>query len=177
MIEEQATVVDREGDYVWVQTQRQSSCGQCSAKGGCGTQVLAKFLANKAAYVRCLNSHDVKIGDKVIIGIEESALLSGSFLMYLLPLLIMILFAGLAAFISRLWWPGLTDFLAVVAAFSGLILGLSIAQRVSQQAAQGKNHRFKNNRSQNNRSQSNCSRYEPVIIKKLPQSEIQIFLP
>ena len=177
MIEEQATVVDCEGDYVWVQTQRQSSCGQCSAKGGCGTQVLAKFLGNKAAYVRCLNSHDVKIGDRVIIGIEESALLSGSFLMYLLPLVIMIFFAGLSVFFARLWWPGWTDLLAVMAAISGLILGLSIAQRISQQAAQKKNHRSQNHRSQNHRSQNKRSRYEPVIIKKLPQSEIQIFLP
>ncbi|MCK5666649.1 MAG: SoxR reducing system RseC family protein, partial [Thiotrichaceae bacterium] len=56
MIEEQAIVVNNEGRYVWVNTQRQSSCGQCSVKNGCGTQVLAKVLGNKIAYVRCLNT-------------------------------------------------------------------------------------------------------------------------
>ena len=35
MIEEQATVVKNEGKYVWVNTQRQSSCGHCSVKNGC----------------------------------------------------------------------------------------------------------------------------------------------
>lgn len=159
MIEEQATVIDREGDYVWVQTQRQSSCGQCSVKGGCGTQVLSKVLGNKTSHVRCLNSHDVKIGDRVIIGIEESALLSGSFLMYLLPLLSMILFGGLAALAAKALWPQLTDFLSFIASFFGLFLGLSVSQRISQQTSQ---------------TNKNRSRFEPVIIKKLPETHWQL---
>lgn len=148
MIEEQAIVVDREGDYVWVQTNRQSSCGQCSVNKGCGTQVLAKVLGNKTAHIRCRNSKGVKIGDRVLIGIEESALLSGSFLVYFLPLFSMIAFAALSVFVSKTWWPQGIDLLAVIAATSGLFLGLVFSKYHTQKVSQRQ-------------------RFEPVLLKKI----------
>lgn len=148
MIEEQAIVIDREGDYVWVQTNRQSSCGHCSVKKGCGTQVLSKVLGNKTAHIRCLNSKDVKIGDRVMIGIEESALLSGSFLVYLLPLLSMIIFGALSVFLSKVWWPEGIDLLAIIASISGLILGLVFSNYHTQKISQRK-------------------RFEPILLKKI----------
>ncbi|MCU7799708.1 MAG: SoxR reducing system RseC family protein [gamma proteobacterium symbiont of Lucinoma myriamae] len=164
MIEEQATVVHNEGKYVWVNTQRQSSCGHCSVKNGCGTQVLSKVLGNKIAYVRCLNSIEqpsnkeaenytsLKEGDQVVIGLEESALLGGSFLMYLLPLIIMIVFGGTAVYIAEFWWPEGADLLAVIASFTGLFLGLYFSHQLA------KKNTIKN-------------QLEPKIIKKLPEKE------
>jgi len=158
MIEEQAIVTDCDKDFVWVQTQRKSSCGQCSVKEGCGTQVLSKVFGNKSSHVRCLYPHNVssqniKIGDRVIIGLEESALLSGSFLVYFLPLLMMIFCAGLMVFFSKLWWPEWVDLLTVAASFSGLIFGLLFSHRYTHQYVKNENRQ---------------NRYEPVIIKKLP---------
>lgn len=161
MIEEQATVVNNEGKYVWVNTQRQSSCGHCSVKNGCGTQVLSKVLGNKIAYVRCLNTtdkrssdkyNDLKTGDRVVIGLEESALLGGSFLMYFLPLITMIVVGGIAVYAAKLWWPESTDLFAIIASFSGLLLGL----RFSHQLAQ---------------TNSIKNQFEPKIIKKLPEKD------
>ncbi|MCU7939276.1 MAG: SoxR reducing system RseC family protein [gamma proteobacterium symbiont of Bathyaustriella thionipta] len=161
MIEEQATVINNEGKYVWVNTQRQSSCGHCSVKNGCGTHVLSKVLGNKMAYVRCLNIidemslnnySDLKEGDRVVIGLEESALLGGSFLMYLLPLIIMIVFGGIAVYAAKLWWPEGTDLFAVIASVSGLLLGLSFSHQFAQK------NTIKN-------------QFEPRIIKKLPEKE------
>lgn len=160
MIEEQARVVKCEDKYVWVETQRQSSCGHCSVKNGCGTQVLSKVLGNKVARVRCLNiqetnsgknSWQLQPGDKVIIGLKESALFSGSLLVYFLPLVVMILFGGLSVFAAGIWWPEGTDLLSAIASFTGLFVGLYLARNYSQ-----------------NKSQH---QYEPVIIKKLPVSE------
>jgi len=161
MIEEQAIVVINEGRYVWVNTQRQSSCGHCSVKNGCGTQVLSKVLGNKIAYVRCLNTlkvhsvdkyTDLKTGDRVLIGLEESALLGGSLLMYLLPLIVMIVFGGIAVFMAKLWWPEATDLFAVLASLSGLFSGLYFS------------HYFaKKNTIEN--------QFEPKILKKLPEKE------
>jgi len=148
MIEEQATVIDREGDYVWVQTHRQSSCGHCSAKNTCGTQVLSKVLGNKTAQVRCWNSKDVKIGDQVIIGIEESALLGGSLLVYFLPLISMIIFGAVSVFLSKAWWPDDVDLWSVIASVSGLLLGLVFTNYHTQKINQRK-------------------RYEPILLKKL----------
>ena len=166
MIEEQATVIKCEDQYVWVQTQRQSTCGHCSVKNGCGTQLLSKVLGNKIARVRCLNTRNsnsgddsflLKSGDKVVIGLQESALLNGSLLIYFLPLVIMILLGGLSVFAARIWWPEGTDLLSIVASFTGLFIGLYLARRFSQTDTQGKDgHQYQ---------------YEPVILKILPASE------
>lgn len=164
MIEEQATVIKCEAQYVWVQTQRQSTCGHCSLKNGCGTQLLSKVLGNKIARVRCLNtlksnsgddSFQLNSGDKVVIGLKESALLNGSLLIYFLPLVIMILLGGLSVFAAKIWWPDGTDLLSIVASFSGLFLGLYLARSISQE----------------NIKSTDNHQYEPVILKKIPASE------
>ncbi len=151
MIEEQARVVSVDEQYVWVETQRQSSCGHCSVKDGCGTQVLSKILGNKYTRVRCLNSLDARVGEDVIIGIEESALLTGSFLLYILPLIFMIVSGALAVTISRFLWPDFIDLFSVAASFSGLFMGLFFSRHYVQSAANQKN-------------------YEPVVIKIIPKS-------
>jgi len=163
MVEEQAIVVKCENKHVWVQTQRQSSCGHCSVKNTCGTQVLSKVLGNKTAHVRCLNTLESKSadnsshltpGDRVIIGLEESTLLTGSLLIYFLPLVTMILLGGLSVFAAKIWWPEGIDLASVIASISGLLIGLQLAQKFSKN--QGK------------------QRYEPVIIKKLPSCQTLI---
>ncbi len=149
MVEEQARVVDCEGEFAWVETQRQSSCGHCAVKNGCGTQVISKIFGNKTAYVRCINSCQVKIGDQVIIGINESALLSGSFLLYLLPILSMIIASGIGVAMARQWWPQYLDLSSIIMAAAGLLGGLKYSRYRSS---------FNN---------ANQKAYEPVILKKV----------
>lgn len=151
MIEEQAIVVDIDDQYVWVETQRQSSCGHCQVKDGCGTQVLSQILGNKHTRVRCLNSLNASTGEEVVIGIKESTLLTGSFLLYLLPLIFMIFSGALAVAISKFFWPDFVDLFSVAASFSGLFLGLFFSRHYVQSAKNQKN-------------------YEPVLIKIIPQS-------
>jgi sigma-E factor negative regulatory protein RseC len=154
MIEEQAIVAKIEGDYIWVQTQRKSSCGHCSAKNSCGTHVLSKILGNKTPQVRCFNAlaqsagkngipkenakNSLKKGDQVMIALEESAILSGSFLIYFLPLVMMIISGGLGVYLASFIWQEGTDFLSVLASLLGLIVGLY----VSQYLAKDKKHKF-----------------------------------
>jgi sigma-E factor negative regulatory protein RseC len=154
MITEKAVVSRCEGQYVWVNTQRQSSCGHCSIKKACGTQVLAQVLGNKIAQVRCLNKLDdttIKAGDQVLIGLQESALLTGSLLVYLLPLLMMIFFSGVAVFIAQIKWPEVVDLLAIIAALIGFIVGMLLV----------KNYLDKDS----NKKLTAC--YQPVILKKI----------
>ena len=160
MIEEQATVIKCDEQYVWVATQRKSSCGHCSVKNGCGTHVLSKVLGNKLAEVRCLNSRRTALakGDKVVIGLKESSLLSGSLLIYFLPLVIMIASGGLAVAAARLWWPEAVDLLSIIASIAGLFAGLYFARYYTRRAADSD-------------ARQNTSRFEPVIIRKLPINE------
>jgi sigma-E factor negative regulatory protein RseC len=154
MIEEQAVVVDREGDYVWLQTQRKSSCGQCSVKNGCGTQVLSGVLGNKAAYVRCFNSLDAIIGDRVVIGINENVLLTGSVMLYFMPLLLMLIFGGIASLFAAQLFSEWVDLITIAASVTGLWLGLRGAQYYARQGKQK-------------------ARFQPVLIKKLPMHSFQ----
>ncbi len=160
MVEEQARVVDREGDYVWVETQRQTSCGSCSVKNGCGTQVLSKVFGNKSAWIRCRNTCQAKIGDQVIIGINEGDLLSGSFLLYLLPILSMIAVSGTGVAIAGQWWSQGTDLLAIIGAVIGLLAGLKYSRLISQTGNRKRIHKKSGHGTEN-------TKYEPVLLRKV----------
>lgn len=93
MIEETATVVKCEGEFAWVEAQRQTTCGSCAANKGCGTSVLAKVVGKKVARMKAINKAQAHVGDSVIVGMNEAALVKGSLAVYLLPLIFMMLFA------------------------------------------------------------------------------------
>ena len=86
MIEESALVVATEGEYAWVETSRHSSCGSCEAKG-CGTGALSQVLGRRSQRLRVKNPVAAVTGEKVVLGITESALLKGSLAVYLVPIL------------------------------------------------------------------------------------------
>lgn len=102
MIEETAHVVDTEGEYAWVETERRSSCGSCSAKG-CGTGALSKILGRRSQRLKVLNPVEAKPGDEVVLGIREQALLKGSVAVYIVPLLAMLGGALLGEGVAPQW--------------------------------------------------------------------------
>lgn len=96
MLVEFGEVTKLEFGAVWVKTIRRSTCGTCSAKNGCGQQLLNKFGAydfDVRATIDRLRFHegDIQVGDRVEIGIAEGAVVLGSLLVYGLPLLLMLL--------------------------------------------------------------------------------------
>lgn len=93
MITEKATVVSVENNQTWIETQRKSVCGQCSANKGCGTSVLSKVVGNKLSKMKAINNINAQVGDEVIVGLHEASLLRGAFMTYLLPLLYLFLFS------------------------------------------------------------------------------------
>ncbi|MEN8169593.1 MAG: SoxR reducing system RseC family protein [Pseudomonadota bacterium] len=86
MIEESALVVATEGEDAWVETSRRSSCGSCEAKG-CGTGTLSQVLGRRSQRLRVKNPIAAVAGERVVLGISESALIKGSLAVYLVPLL------------------------------------------------------------------------------------------
>ncbi|MCK4950264.1 MAG: SoxR reducing system RseC family protein [Gammaproteobacteria bacterium] len=90
MIEETAKIVDLEGEYAWVETQRQSACSACAVNKGCGTATISKVLGQKRTRVRTINRLGAKSGDLVVIGIREQALVRGSIAVYAVPLLLLL---------------------------------------------------------------------------------------
>lgn len=94
MLEEQATVVSLEADAVWVEADRRKGCERCEAGQGCGGGVLGRLVVRGTSHVRALNDiPDLAVGDDVVLGLDESLLVRGSVMTYLVPLLCMLLAA------------------------------------------------------------------------------------
>ncbi len=125
MIEETAFVVAVEGDYALLQTQRRSACQSCSVKQGCGTSVLSRVVGQRSTQLSVLNTLSAQVGDEVIIGLEENALVHGSLLVYSLPLLMLLLFAVLGEYWAKSQGLG-SEWIVIVSATLGFLLSLLV---------------------------------------------------
>ncbi|EIJ41262.1 Positive regulator of sigma E activity [Beggiatoa alba B18LD] len=145
MLEEEGVIVEATEKFVWVRTQRRSGCAQCSVDG-CGTSSLASLFGQKINEVRVINNLSAKLGDKVIIGLEERALLRGSLLLYILPLIFLFLVA--ASYDSLAISSGLPsgEGWTALAGLFGLAGGLGLAHYLSSRLEED-------------------TRYQPVLIK------------
>ncbi len=87
MIEEQARVIAVSDDLAEVVTTRHTACGSCAAKSGCGTSLLAAWFPQRQLTFRLQNRLDARVGDTVIVGLNEGMLQRSSLLLYGLPLI------------------------------------------------------------------------------------------
>jgi len=122
MIEEQATVIALEGNDALLQTQRQSACQSCSVKKGCGTSVLAKVVGQRSSQIRVVNTLDAQLGDTVLLGVHENALVQGSLLIYAVPLFSMFVFA-----IAGEFWAKNNAYNSELVAIVAALLGFFVA--------------------------------------------------
>ena len=99
MIREQATVLAVNGNYVEIEVQRQSSCGDCSLTNSCGVGALGRLLGRRNKLTIHNSELNLKRGDHILLGIVERGLLKASLLVYGLPLL-MLFVAGMIAHLS-----------------------------------------------------------------------------
>jgi len=132
MLEEKAIIVKTEQEYAWVETQRKSSCGTCNVNKGCGTTVLQKVVGNKRTLLKVLNQDQYQVGDTVVLGLQDNALIKGSLLMYGLPLLFMFGFAILGAGVFFLYESPYTEGAKIIFSLTGLAAGfLTISRKNS----------------------------------------------
>ncbi len=125
MITELAVVSRLESGAVWVKTRRNSACGTCKAKAGCGQEVMQRLGQNWVELeIRLPEDFQSRLtpGDTVEIGIDERAVLVASLLAYGIPLTGLLL--GVIA-ASGLGSP----LVSVAAAAAGLYLGALVVQR------------------------------------------------
>ncbi|MBK1705737.1 SoxR reducing system RseC family protein [Halochromatium glycolicum] len=87
MIEENAVVVAAEAGIIEVEIHRRASCNACSARSGCGVSLLDRVLGRRPQRLVLANKLDARVGDEVVIGIPEGALLKAAVAAYMLPLL------------------------------------------------------------------------------------------
>lgn len=123
MIEESARVIEVNGTQLVLEAEIKTSCQSCSAKKGCGTSLLSEHVARKMTRFTITNTLNASVDDEIIVGLPEAAMLRGSLLVYLFPLLGML---GAALFAdAALDTPMVARDLLIAA--SGLAgLGLSV---------------------------------------------------
>lgn len=98
MIEEPGRVIALDDGAVWVETRRKSTCSGCSAKSGCGQGLMDTLgVRERRGLIRALCDLQLQVGDSVIVGIREDVLLRGAVLVYLLPLIMLMAAATVAA--------------------------------------------------------------------------------
>lgn len=90
MIEEMGVVVSLEGQVANVAPLTQTGCHGCSSSGLCGTTLLSPLFGNKRRMLAAENSINAKPGDEVVIGLNRTALVLASLMVYLLPLIMLV---------------------------------------------------------------------------------------
>jgi sigma-E factor negative regulatory protein RseC len=133
MLETPAVVLKTEARSALVEADFAGGCGSgMCAKGGCGTALLAQMFSQKPrAPLRVANPIDARIGERVIVGVEEGSLLRATLLVYLLPLALFLAGASAGGQAAD------GDAPAVLGGLAGLFLGWLAARRWSRRPQGG----------------------------------------
>ena len=139
MIEERGEVTAVNPPYATVVTQRTGSCGSCSTKG-CGTRSLSELFSSRSQEMQVLNPIDARVGEPVVLGLEEGALLRGSLAVYIVPLLTMIAGGVLGEALAPALSLTTSEYLSLPVAFTGLAAGFFWVRRFGRRMST--DHRF-----------------------------------
>lgn len=128
MLETRAIVMEVKGQDALVLANQGNGCEQCNGKG-CGTGKLSQLFCSKPRQFQVNNRINARVGDEVIVSVEDGAILHGIGLVYLLPLLL--LFLG--AFLGGVWaeQPEQYDAYSGAGAVVGLALGFIAAKWIA----------------------------------------------
>lgn len=127
MIEEQAIVVRIDGSHAFLEVERSKPCGLCGTSTGCGLSLWGRLFAGRHGHFSVDNSLGLAVGERVVVSMEEGALVTGALAMYLVPVLMLCAgaFVGAGLGVSRMQ----SDLFAAAGAVAGLSGGLFLVYR------------------------------------------------
>lgn len=119
LLERILRVVEIRGGVAWAVPEGAGACSSCSCASAarCGAAGAAAALPLDAATLP-----SPSIGDRIVVGIEDGAVTEAAVTAYLIPMLALMLAAGIAGAWSH------SDQVAAVAAAAGLALGVLAAR-------------------------------------------------
>lgn len=126
MIEERAVILsldnllgdDFSDSTATLEIERKTACGLCGQTRGCGNSIWGKLFAHQSTAFKAQNRINAKVGDSVVVGINETALLKSALLLYIVPLVSLFIGAILAAQFKQ------SDASEMIGAALGLLLGM-----------------------------------------------------
>ncbi len=122
MMREWATVVSWDQGIATLHTEAKTSCNSCSARRGCGSQMLNKLGPKNAHVMQVASEKPLQPGQRIELGVRESSLLSSAFMVYITPLIGLFIGAGL----SQQWFG--TDMASAGGALIGGVAGFFLAK-------------------------------------------------
>lgn len=127
MLLESGRVVAVETDGVWVETIRKSTCGSCAVQKGCGHGLLNSVSSGRRSLIRALPGDldlaQCHVDDEVQISIPDEVILRGSFIVYIIPLVIMMAGTMMGSSVATN-----ADVGGAVGAAAGFVLGFSLVR-------------------------------------------------
>lgn len=105
MVEGIARVVSVGDGIAWLEPEQTTSCGHCASSASCGSAqqeapgmgtVASRLQARRFALDNPPGPLALEVGERVIIGVEDKALIKGSVIAYGLPLVTALVAGGLA---------------------------------------------------------------------------------
>lgn len=127
MLTEQGTVVALDPAGVSVAVVTGMACQSCQSQARCGQGVLTQSVPQKTVRFPLPVAMSLRVGDRVLIGVPAQAALKAALVLYLQPVLLTLLGAGLADA-----WAGQHNGWTVLGALLGLALGFWVISRYGQ---------------------------------------------
>jgi sigma-E factor negative regulatory protein RseC len=123
LIEGTARVVAIREGTAWLEPEQGGSCGGCASAATCGSKGIGTLASRlEARRFPLANASGLAVGDRVVVGVREDALVKASLTAYAIPLVTMFAFGALAQAMTG------RDAVTVVASLAGLALGLGLSR-------------------------------------------------
>ena len=134
LVEELGVIVSLDGNYASIAPLEKSNCKSCASSGSCGSSLLAPLFSSKKRLLLAENTINARPGDEIIIGLNRTALVFASLMVYLFPLLVLAIGAVTGEAIGRM--IGLEDgeIVAIIFAIGGAFLSFMFVRRVIRSA-------------------------------------------
>jgi sigma-E factor negative regulatory protein RseC len=135
VIEQTGVVVALQDKFAEVQALRQGACGSCSATGACGVSLIDRVLGRRRLHLSVLNDIGAQVGERIVLGVPEAALLRAALAAYFVPLMSLIAGAILgreSATLSQLLAP---EPASIAGGLIGFVLALRWLRVYSQRLA------------------------------------------
>ena len=123
MVEGIAQVVEVDGKLAWLVPEQTTSCGSCASASACGAKGIGTTASRlELRRFQLVNDVGLRVGERVVVGIRENALIKASITAYAIPLATLLTAGALAQ------WAAGSDRITMAAMFAGLALGLWFAR-------------------------------------------------
>jgi sigma-E factor negative regulatory protein RseC len=149
LIEEVAKVIAINATQITVESTIKSACSGCQQVDQCGSGQVAKAIPQKRLCATLTSALALNVGDDVLLGISEQALLTSAWQVYFLPLLGLILWSAAGQWLMLN--HGVHELFALALGILGGYLGFRLASFWQHKCAM--QHAI-----------------QPIIVKVLPKS-------